>query len=344
MAEKDFGIIRLAKTKSTAVKAAQYHNDREPGVHSNPDIDYSRTRENEELAPHQAYKKEIEARTSVLKRKVRKDAVVLVEGLVTASPDWFKSHSAEEAEAYFRDAFEFVKTFFGEENVVHFTIHRDETTPHVHFGVTPIKNGSLSWKKFFPDKSALSKFQDAFYEQVSSKYGLSRGQKGSTARHYSVSEYKSRELRKLESEVEKTTERLEGLQSEEKTAEKDVEKLSARVEQERIRGQTARNRVSELGAEVARARGRVDGLETAFRRVVSALQRVPAALEMAAQAMPQGFIRALEALEAGLKAREPEPIEEKEDQGLDEIIGEIGTEGYDDGGYRGTQRHEDLYL
>lgn len=226
---KSYGIIRLAKTKADAVGMAQYHNDREPGYHSNQDIDPTRTRMNEEWVAHQDYEKEISARLEHVKRKVRKDAVVLVEGLITASPQWFDGHTDDDAKAFFADAKNFVEDYFGKENLLHFTIHADESTPHVHFGATPIKDGSLSWKKFFGNKNDLTKFQDSFYEQVSKKYGMNRGEVGSGARHYSVRDFKSQELRKLDREIDAAKDRLEGLQQQEVEARDEVDELERTI-------------------------------------------------------------------------------------------------------------------
>lgn len=226
---KSYGIIRLAKTKADAVGMAQYHNDREPGYHSNQDIDPTRTRMNEEWVAHQDYEKEIAARLEHVKRKVRKDAVVLVEGLITASPQWFDGHTDDDAKAFFADAKNFVEDYFGKENLLHFTIHADESTPHVHFGATPIKEGSLSWKKFFGNKNDLTKFQDSFYEQVSKKYGMNRGEVGSGARHYSVRDFKSQELRKLDREIDAAKDRLEGLQQQEVEARDEVDELERTI-------------------------------------------------------------------------------------------------------------------
>lgn len=154
---------------------------------------------------------------------------MLVEGLVTASPQWFDSHTDDDARAYFADAKRFVEDYFGKENLLHFTIHADESTPHVHFGATPIKEGSLSWKKFFGNKNDLTKFQDSFYEQVSKKYGMERGEVGSGARHYSVRDYKSQELRKLDREIDAAKNRLESLQDQEIDAEQEVKSLERTI-------------------------------------------------------------------------------------------------------------------
>lgn len=228
-----YGIIRLAKTKSTAVHAAQYHNDRLPGVHSNPDIKPHLHELNQEFLAHGKYEDEIAERTKDLKRKVRKDAVVLVDGMMTASPEWFQEHSYAEAMAFFRDGLDFIQSTFGKENVFYYTIHRDETTYHAHFGFTPIKDGSLSWKKFFPNRQALTKFQDQFYENVSSKYGMERGTKREygdpVKRHKTVREFKAEKVKELDREIAERTERLESLQDQEDELRDQVEDLDRAV-------------------------------------------------------------------------------------------------------------------
>lgn len=228
-----YGIIRLAKTKSTAVHAAQYHNDRLPGEHSNPDIKPHMHELNREFLAHGKYEDEIAERTKNLKRKVRKDAVVLVDGMMTASPEWFKDHSYDEAMAFFKDGLDFIQDRFGKENVFYFTVHRDETTYHAHFGFTPIKDGSLSWKKFFPNRQALTKFQDQFYENVSSKYGMERGIKREygqpVKRHKMVREFKADKVRELDREIAERTERLESLQDQEDELRDQVEDLDRAI-------------------------------------------------------------------------------------------------------------------
>lgn len=205
---KQYAILRVQKCKGAEIGAMQYHNDREPGKHTNPDIDQSRTRMNRELCPHADYEGEVQARIDAGyrgTRKVRKDAVRLVEGIVTASPEFFEGASAEEVRDFFEDALGFCREEFGESNLVHFTVHMDEETPHAHFGFVPLRDGKLSWKGFFPDKAALGAMQDRFHTRVGALYGLSMGEKrieGEPARrHKSVAEYKA-ESRRVQSELD----------------------------------------------------------------------------------------------------------------------------------------------
>lgn len=45
------------------------------------------------------------------------------------------------------------------------TVHLDEKTPHMHFGIVPItQDGRLSAKEVIGNKKALTEFQDRFNE------------------------------------------------------------------------------------------------------------------------------------------------------------------------------------
>lgn len=295
-----YGITRVQKVKAAAVGAMQYHNDRLPGEHSNEDIDPERSRLNRELVPHGDYADEVAGRIARFRksdRKVRKDAVVLCEGIATASPEFFEGLTAEQTNEFFDDVFAFVRNEAGAENLIHFTVHMDETTPHAHFGFTPIKDGSLSWKKYFDGKNALRAFQDRYWEQVGKKWGLERGEKTADQKpeerrkHKSTQQMKrdsQRELRDLESAVEQkrqqsveldneisaSTERLEGLQQEIEdvqpaavTLPESVRALvSGRSDGERERELAAEKAelgagIGELERQIEEARGRIGELE-----------------------------------------------------------------------------------
>lgn len=261
---KQYAILRVQKCKGAEIGAMQYHNDREPGKHTNPDIDQSRTRMNREMCPHADYEGEIQARIDAGyrgTRKVRKDAVRLVEGIVTASPEFFEGASAEEVRDFFEDALGFCREEFGESNLVHFTVHMDEETPHAHFGFVPLRDGKLSWKGFFPDKSALGAMQDRFYGRVGALYGLSRGEKrleGQPARrNKSVAEYKA-ESRRVQAELDEKTEQLESVKAklvtttnELKTAQDTAEKAKKQCDEYKAKVEDYAARFKRIKTELA---------------------------------------------------------------------------------------------
>lgn len=214
-----YGICRVQKVKAAAVGSMQYHNDRLPGEHSNPNIDHSKRGDNAEFIKHGSYRAEVNDRIERFRksdRKVRKDAVVLVEGVMTASPEFFEGKSRDEVMAFFRDGFDFVKSEVGEGNMVHFTVHMDESTPHAHFGFTPIKDGTLSWKNYFDGRDALRGWQDRFFENVSKPWGLERGEKDTGRTHKDAAQMRrdaEREIKELDKRKECLRQEVEEMEA-----------------------------------------------------------------------------------------------------------------------------------
>lgn len=276
-----YGICRVQKVKAAAVGSMQYHNDRLPGEHSNPNIDHSKRGDNAEFIKHGSYRAEVNDRIERFRksdRKVRKDAVVLVEGVMTASPEFFDGKSRDEVMAFFRDGFDFVKSEVGEGNMVHFTVHMDESTPHAHFGFTPIKDGTLSWKNYFDGRDALRGWQDRFFEKVSKPWGLERGEKDTGRTHKDAAQMRrdaERELHEVQGQVDvkrteldatnrdlaESTERLECLRQE-------IEELepAAQTVAEGVRtlwkARSNGSREEELGRDIEGLRTRISDLSS----------------------------------------------------------------------------------
>lgn len=123
--------------------------------------------------------------------KIRKNGVLCVEYLVTASPEIMKSMDRISQDAYFDDALQWLKDKHGADNVVYAGIHRDETTPHLYAYVVPLDpdTGRLNCRRFLGGAKALSDMQTDFAEKVGKKHGLERGIKGSKARHQTISKF-----------------------------------------------------------------------------------------------------------------------------------------------------------
>lgn len=245
-----YGICRVQKVKSSAVGSMQYHNDRMPGEHSNPNIDPDKTPYNEELVRHGSYRAEVADRIERFRtstRKVRKDAVVLVEGVMTASPEFFEGKTHDEVMEFFEDGFAFVKEEVGEENLIHFTVHMDESTPHAHFGFTPIKDGSLSWKKFFDGRAALKGWQDRFFEKVSEPWGLKRGEQDTGRTHKDAAQMR----RDAEREISRLHEEAEVQRGAVELANEDLQRTTGEVVQAEQRLEGLQQREVQLGAEIA---------------------------------------------------------------------------------------------
>lgn len=218
-AENQYCIIRMRKVKMTALKASQIHNERLTDRHSNPDIDISRSDQNIVFFKTEDISEDVKRRVADIqsrqKRKIRCDAPVAIEYMITASPEAMTRLSKQEQERYFAECLSFVEARHGVGNRLSAVLHLDETTPHLHMLVFPEREGKLDAKSFFK-LPALTALQDEFAIKVGKQFGLERGvrltellEKGEKPhRHQSVAVYKAKKLKETErklAELEQTT-------------------------------------------------------------------------------------------------------------------------------------------
>jgi len=78
---------------------------------------------------------------------------------------------------------------YGRANIVNFTVHHDELTPHIHAVITPIDSkGKLNCRDFLGGRDKLSTMQTTFAKKVE-HLGLKRGIEGSKAIHQDVKRF-----------------------------------------------------------------------------------------------------------------------------------------------------------
>ncbi len=157
-----------------------------------PNADKERIVENTHFGANNI-KEAIQCFNAALPDKVRKNAVLAVEYLVTASPEAMQGKSRQEQDVYFNDSLNWLRNKHGAENVVYAGIHRDETTPHMYAYIVPKdERGKLNCRSFYGEREALSKMQTDFFEKVGKQHGLERGLEGSRARHTEIRQYYAR--------------------------------------------------------------------------------------------------------------------------------------------------------
>ena len=127
----------------------------------------------------------------------RKGAVIMYDFLTTASPDFFKSATPEEIEAWKRDSLKWVQDTFGKENVLGAVFHDQcETTCHGQYLILPAmkdeKNGERLNARYYTGGREKLRGLWTSYAKAMSKYGLKRGRLYSPAKHTSIKEYYSR--------------------------------------------------------------------------------------------------------------------------------------------------------
>lgn len=86
-----------------------------------------------------------------------------------------------EIEEWAKDMYDVMADKYGEENIISFVVHLDETTPHIHANILPVTpDGTLSFKQVFAGTSKYEyrertlALHDAF-AAVNRKWGLQRG-------------------------------------------------------------------------------------------------------------------------------------------------------------------------
>lgn len=195
-----YGIFRVEKLKKVAnLKGSLMHAFREQET---PNADPQRKSENTLLTPDTYNVESTLEKYNQLKPtgKIRSDVVHAIEVLVTASPEKIKAMNNEERNQYFKEALAFCNSQFGDKNLLHAQIHNDETTAHLTAFYIPViektnKKGEtvrrLNANSLLGGKREYSERQTAFYEQVSKKYGLERGEVGSKATHKKILDWYS---------------------------------------------------------------------------------------------------------------------------------------------------------
>jgi len=183
----EYAILRVQKLKSAAaIMASLKHTFREqPTPNADPKKLVSNT-----LIGATSTVTAIQEFNDRLPDKVRKNGVLALEYLITASPEKMHAKSRAEQDAYLTDSLTWLKEKHGAENVFCAAVHRDETTPHLVAYVMPKdEKGKLNCRKFLGDRGALSELQTDFADRVGKRHGLERGILGSKAKHERVSRF-----------------------------------------------------------------------------------------------------------------------------------------------------------
>lgn len=177
-----FAILRTAKLKSLGnVSASLSHTYR---TRETPNADPQRQGDNRHS--HGTPAEVLKALQERLPDKRRKDAVLGIEYFVGASPEWFKGRDRAFVDDYFAQSLDWLRQRHGAENVVGWSIHRDESSPHLVAYVVPRDGDTLNAKKWLGGRAALSLMQSDFVDKVARHHELARGIEGSKAKHQTI--------------------------------------------------------------------------------------------------------------------------------------------------------------
>ncbi len=187
----------MEKYHKTDICLIEKENERDETYEaSNPQIDSERTKDNyRTFARYCTYTEFINRRIDELNlsTKPRKDAVLMASFVIGSDGEFFKGLTRAEQERFFYECTRYFAEKYGKENIISAVVHNDETTPHLHLNLMPIRNGRLCCKDLF-NRTELTKLQTDFHEAVGKHWGLERGREGSPKKHLSTAEYKAKKI------------------------------------------------------------------------------------------------------------------------------------------------------
>lgn len=278
-----YSILRVERVKGSGnTKGLQKHNQRENNNYNNKDIRHEHTHKNYDLI----HEKNVDYNQLISdkiysnytgNRKIRKDAIRHVEGIITSDEEFFNGLSEEKTYQFFKDSLDFAKQEYGEENILYATVHLDEKVPHMHFGFVPLTDdGRLSAKEKLGNKKAMTELQDRFNHYVNSRgYNLERGivKQVSEREHKDIDKFKKdtkfhkqelqkvrQDLKELNKQLNSDIERMRGTSDFEYENEVEVKKslFSGREERETGRKIVSAEEFEEIQRTISSAERIVD--------------------------------------------------------------------------------------
>ena len=197
-----YAVYHMEKGSSTSGGMGNHIDRTEGKEHTYPHADPERKHLNvhfgiyekrNEMPLHQAIEKRISEGYKG-EKAIRKDAVKYCTHILTGSHEKMKDIFAdkEKANSWIKENYAFLKNEFGKENIVRFTLHLDEKTPHLHAVTIPLtKDGRLSAKEIIGNKQSMKNFQTR-YAAAMEKFGLQRGIENTGITHENAQDYYSR--------------------------------------------------------------------------------------------------------------------------------------------------------
>ena len=181
-----YAIMRAKKLANMgSVAASMQHCYRERNTHN---ADQERTPDNQHLVA-KSTDEAMGKLKSLLPEKRRKDAVLAVEYVMSASPEWFAKATPEQEKAFFEQSLQWLADKYGADRIVTASIHRDESTPHLSAFVVPLTHDKrLSAKEFIGSRDKMRADQTSYAGYVAD-LGLERGIEGSKATHQTIQQH-----------------------------------------------------------------------------------------------------------------------------------------------------------
>lgn len=226
----NYGIMRVEKRKAGDLGGISAEVERMDPINlPRSDIDWNKTHDNYFLIsdnkPWGQRVKEV-LKEHGIEKAPRKDAVLVIDGLYTATPEFMATLSKDEQKQYFEECIDFHRQHYGP--VISAIVHIDESNPHMHVASVPLiqrddGHWSLSAKDLLGGPAEFRKKQDAFYTEITESWGLERGE-------ISDPNEKRKHKDTMECKIQDLENRLETLEIEKKELETEKQELKTEVE------------------------------------------------------------------------------------------------------------------
>ena len=235
-------IMNVDKQKRSAIHGLQIEANRQPEdgrEFDNSDINSSKTVDNIFLRRCDSWNREITERIKAAGVRERKDSIVGITGVYTASAEWFYTHPKSEWLQYFKDCLTFHDKVYG--HCINAVIHMDEDVPHMQCVSIPLVEDERGWhlsaKIVMGGRTDYQRRQDQFFEEVGEHYGMDRGIRRDAAeikRHTTKREWQmatqEQELQQLQQRTAAAEKRLSAVNIQLTEAERQLESKKIAVE------------------------------------------------------------------------------------------------------------------
>lgn len=185
---KGFAIMRIQKLKTFAqITGAGKHVQR---LQNTPNANPELMQNNRQLLGSGDLKADVESYIEAnVEGKIRKNAVLCIEQLLTASPEYFQNDPDNKKLRQWVDAqMQYIRDQWGD-NCVSAVLHLDESTPHIHAHIVPVVNKKLNQKALIGgSKFRLVEMQND-YAKTMEPLGLKRGIPKTKANHEDIKRF-----------------------------------------------------------------------------------------------------------------------------------------------------------
>ena len=205
-----YAIMRFQKYKLGSVAKLERHQQHRSHLtnRAHPEeVDKNRTWKRYDETMSKTVRKAIKEQEKNTGRKVRKDANVICEFVLTFSPEMSGQFNMPD---WVRANFSWIKKIFGKEKFLRADLNMDQKTPHLHcFVLMTDEQGKFNSSKFFNKKQQLIEMQDSYAADMA-QFGLIRGEskEQTGARHQTFHEWNKLECERLEKELQEMKENV----------------------------------------------------------------------------------------------------------------------------------------